>query len=166
LIIGLLLVVPKVYSQDRDSIHYPTFRKGDRYLSLLVGYNGWANNFGEIGIAKNQLNVVGYHALGWTLFASTEFKLSSNETVIGPKIGVWAGGGSGGIAMGLSTIYYTDLDKGTWRLRPEIGIGLDFFKLVYGYNIALTNKDFDPINRDNISFVFLLRIKKIKTAEK
>jgi len=166
LTIGLILIATQSYSQSNDSTQNFAIRNGDKYLSLLFGYNGWTNNFGELGLAKNQLNEVGPHPLGWTLFASTEFKLSTHETIIGPKIGVWAGGGVGLVAVGLCTIYYTDFDKGTWRLRPEIGFGLDRFKLVYGYNIPLTNKEFDKINESNISLTVLLQIKKMKSGGK
>ena len=166
LTIGLVLLASNGYAQDKDSTYYSGIRRGDKYISILIGYNGWTNNFGEIGIAKNRLDGVGPHPLGRTFFASTEIKLSSSETIVGPKIGAWFGGGASLGAIGLSTIYYTDFNQGTWRLRPEIGFGLDRFKLTYGYNIALTNKDFDKINRDNISFVFLLQVKQIKTAGK
>lgn len=163
---GLILIAIQSYSQRSDSTYNSAISKSDRYLSLLLGYNGWTNNFGELGLAINQLNLVGPHPLGWAVFASTEFKLSTSETIIGPKIGVWAGGGVGLVAFGLSTIYYTDLDKGTWRLRPEIGLGLDRFKLVYGYNIALTNENFTKINRDNISLTILLQVKKREAINK
>lgn len=166
LTIGLILIAIQSYSQRSDSTYNSAITKGDRYLSLLLGYNGWTNNFGELGLAINQLNIVGPHPLAWAVFASTEFKLSTGETIIGPKIGVWAGGGATLASIGLSTIYYTDFGTGTWRLRPEIGFGLDRFKLVYGYNLALTNENFTKINKDNISLTILLQIKKREAFNK
>lgn len=165
LTLALLQLTSTVYSQA-DSIRAAGIRRGDTYLSVLVGYNGWLSNYGEVGVAKNRLDVVGAHALGWALFASTEFKLSSKETVLGPKIGFWIGGGVSAVALGLTMIYYTNFEGGALRFRPEIGFGLHRFKLVYGYNIALTNKEFEGINTDNMSFVILLPVRKLKSSEK
>lgn len=47
-------------------------------------------------------------------------------------------------------------------MKRIIGFGLSSFKIVYGYNISLTNKDFEKINKSNISIMVLLQLKKIK----
>lgn len=141
------------YSQEVDSTSLPLVRKGEKNMSLLLGYNVWEKHLLEIGIARNQLDIVGPHPLGYSYFASTEVSLSK-EPVIGPKLGFWWGGG---IAMGLSTIFYTDFAQRAWRLRPEAGIGVDRFKLVYGYNIALSNSEFDKINSHTASLALLLK---------
>jgi hypothetical protein len=157
IILGLVFGLSTLcFSQDNDSTHF--HKVGDKYLSLLVGYNFWNNHFLELGIAHNQLDMQGHHPFGFNYFMSTEIKID-NELVLGPKIGLWA---SNGLGMGLNLIYYTDLDDSALRFRPEIGIGLSRFKIVYGYNISLTNKDFDKINKSNIGLMVLLGLKKIK----
>jgi hypothetical protein len=128
------------------------------YLSLLTGYNFWNEHFLEIGLAKNELDIQGYHAFGFNYFISTEIKID-DELVLGPKVGVWF---SNGLGMGLNVIYYTDLDDAAWRFRPEIGIGLSRFKIVYGYNLSLANKAFDKINKSNICIMALFGLKKLK----
>lgn len=62
---------------------------------------------------------------------------------MGPKIGVWIGGG---MAMGLNLIYYTNFDKNSLVCRPEIGMGIEKFKLVYGYNWRWTKSLLLSIN--------------------
>ena len=83
--------------------------------------------------------------------------------VIGPKIGAWIAGGSGGMAMGLNLIYYTNFDQSSLRIRPEIGMGFGRFKVVYGYNIPLYNKAFEGINKSNLGIALLFSIKHLKT---
>lgn len=157
IISGLLLGLSSVcFSQDNDSTSF--HKAGDKYLSLLLGYNFWSNHFLEVGLAHNQLDVQGPHPFGFNYFLSTEIKID-NELVLGPKIGFWAGNGFG---MGVNIIYYTDFENSALRFRPEIGVGLSRFKIVYGYNLLLTNKDFDKINKSNISLMLLLQLKKIK----
>ena len=80
--------------------------------------------------------------------------------MIGTKAGFWAAEQAGG--LGLSAIYYTDFESGAWRLRPEAGIGLSRFKITYGYNIPLTNKSFEKVNRNNICLNILIGIKEVR----
>ena len=151
--------------QSGDSVGHLGIRRVEERLSLLIAYNGIEKHFGEIGIARNRLDGVGYHMLGWTYFISTEV-MFHNNLVVGPKLGGWVGGGVSAFALGLNAIVYTDFEETSWRLRPELGCGLDFFKIVYGYNYAITNKDFEGINNHNFSLVFLLRLRAIKSVEK
>lgn len=153
LIIGLSTLC---FAQASDSTSF--FRAGDKYLSFLVGYNFWNNHFLELGLAHNQLDMQGPHAFGFNYFVSTEIKVG-NDLLLGPKIGLWF---ANGIGIGLNVIYYTDLDSSSWRFRPEFGIGLSRFKIVYGYNIALTNKDFEKVGKNNIGVMVLLGLKKIR----
>lgn len=136
--------------------HPPVERGSQQTLDLLLGYNGFANSFAELGLSWRKESF-GYHHPGPTLvaFASSEVRLSQNM-VLGPKVGVWAGGGVAGMAMGLNLIAYTDFNEWAVRFRPEIGMGFSQFKLAYGYNVPVTNREFDRIHRHNFSFTFLL----------
>ena len=136
----------------------------ERHISILTGFNFWRNFYGELGLAMNQYGRVGNHPAAWAYFISNEIKID-NKILIGPKIGVWAGGGVGGMAIGLNVIYYTDFDQSSLRIRPEIGMGFGRWKVVYGYNIPLTNKKFDGVNKSNIGIALLFGIKKIKTIQ-
>lgn len=69
------------------------------------------------------------------------------------------------MAMGLNLIYYTDFGQSSVRIRPEIGIGFDRWKFVYGYNIPLTIKHFDGVNKNNIGIGIFFGVKKIKTIQ-
>ena len=160
LLTSFVLMLTDTIAQVTDSVDNSVVRE-ERFLSLLVGFNSGENMFGEIGIARNRINIVGNHAAGSTLFFSTEFGLGG-EGYFAPKIGCWAGGGVAPIAVGVNLLYYTNFSNGTVRVRPEVGLGLDRFKLVYGYNIGFTHKDFPGVNTNNLSIVILLQLKKLE----
>lgn len=71
-----------------------------------------------------------------------------------------------GLAVGANLIYYTDFEQSSLRIRPEIGLGFGRWKVVYGYNIPLTNKDFDGVNNSNIGIALMFGVKKIKTIQR
>jgi len=133
-----------------------------RHISILAGYNFWRNHYAELGVAINQYGRVGHHPAAWAYFVSNEMRIG-NKVLIGPKAGAWIGGGVAGMALGINAVYYTDFEQSSLRLRPEIGIGFDRWKVVYGYNIPLSNRDFDAINRSNVSLAFLFGVKMLKT---
>lgn len=134
----------------------------EKHLSILVGYNFWGHHFGELGIAYNLIATTGYHPYASAAFISSEIEIQKNP-IIGPKIGVWATGGASGMGLGLNLIYYTDFEDSSLRFRPEIGFGIHPFKVLYGYNIPIYNKDFKGINTHVVSFALLFSIKKFKS---
>ncbi len=134
----------------------------ERYVSILTGYNFWQNHYGELGIAIHQYGRIGHHPTAWAYFISSEIKLG-DKMVVGPKIGAWIAGGSAGVCMGLNVIYYTDFEESTLRFRPEIGMGLGKWKVVYGYNIPITNKKYELVNTHTIGIAVVFGAKKIKT---
>ena len=74
----------------------------------------------------------------------------------------WIAGGSSAFALGLNMIYYTDFDNGSLVFRPEIGFGLDKFKLVYGYNANLTKNRLDRINKNLVGLTYCFKLKQLK----
>lgn len=132
----------------------------DKYLSILTVYGYNTYSIAELGIAVNKYGVVGYHPGAWAYFISGEVRID-RRLIAGPKIGCWAGGRVGGLAMGLNFIDYIDAQNTAIRFRPEIGFGFGIFKAVYGYNVAVTNKEFKGIGDHNFSVVLLWGVKKL-----
>ncbi|WP_375559517.1 hypothetical protein ACE193_17505 [Bernardetia sp. OM2101] len=95
---------------------------------------------------------------------SNELKLS-NDFIWGLKTGIYFGG-IVGMNMGLNAIHYTNFNESTLRIRPEIGVGTYFFRFIYGYNFAVTNKKFQGINKHNFSLQILLNVKMVKHTYK
>ena len=142
-----------------DRLYYKSHQI--KFLSLLAGYNFNKYNYLEIGIAKNTFGVVGPHPASSAYFVSVEVR-PVHKFVMAPKIGGWFAGGLGGIAMGVNLLYYTNFNSGSLRFRPEIGLGIEGFKFVYGYNIALSNSAFGDVNKSNFGIVGLIPLKKYK----
>jgi len=130
------------------------------HISLLTGYHGGIYSFFELGVAANTKGWVGYHPLATAYYASSECRIDQNRFIIGPKVGCWGSGGVMPISLGLSMIWYSDLSSSSLRLRPEAGLGLDNFKLTWGYNAALTNERFTGIEGHLLSAQVLIGVKK------
>lgn len=152
------IVIPGNAFAQADTIRAKV--RAEKHLSLLLGYNLQRYSYGEIGVGVSNISVAGPHAANTYLSLSDEIRLT-DKFIMGPKISAWASGGMSGLAMGANLINYTDLKTVALRIRPEIGLGGDHFKLVYGYNFTLTNTNFDGINQHNFGIVAMLHLKKI-----
>ena len=129
-------------------------------LALITGYQLQKNHFAEIGVGIINDGVAGHQPIAVIYGISNEFKLDKHEDLIwGLKMGFWL---NGGYSMGVNIINYTDFNSSTLRFRPEIGIGVSIFRIVYGYNFAITNKEFMGINTHNFTINLLLKVKTIK----
>ncbi len=155
-----------VTTKPDSTIRYYKFREhSETRFSLLLGYNYLTYGFAEAGVGYNVISRIGYHGLAMAAYLSSEVK-TDNQLIIGPKVGCWMAGGAGGIAMGASFIYYTDFTSASLRARPEIGFGIGPGKLTYGWNIALSNKSFNGIDKHLLSFALMIKLKKIKETNK
>ncbi len=136
--------------------------KIERQIAVLTGVNFWKNSlFADIGLAKYKNSTDGHHPFSSAYFISTEINLLTGKNfIIGPKIGGWVSGGAGAITLGTNLIYYTDFKNSNLYFRPEIGIGVVRFKIVYGYNVRITNNLLDGIPKNNIGIVYLIPAKK------
>ena len=132
-----------------------------RSFCLLTGYSLGTYSYADFGFSKNSNTTVGYHPFSSAYFASTEIKLG-DKLIIGPKIGAWIAGGSSAMVIGLNMIYYTDFDNGNLVFRPEIGFGVNNFKLVYGYNANLTKDRLNRINKNLVGLTYCFKLKQLK----
>lgn len=147
------------YCQTADTSSVSVYYNNKKDFSLLAGYQQGKYGFAEIGFAINQYGT-NRHPFSFDYFVSNEIKLDK-KTIIGPKVGVWVGGGA---AMGLNFIYYTDFSKNCFVFRPEFGIGIQKLKLVYGYNWNWT-KTFYGINQHLAGLTYCFTLKRLKSTE-
>lgn len=149
--------------RDSSAIAFPAVEKD---FSLLLGYNLGSYHFPEIGFAFNERSIAGHHPFAKAVYASCEIRAGAGKPVIGPKLGAWIGGGAAGLALGIAAAGYTDFSEFALRLRPEIGIGFDLFKVTYGYNIPLSNAVFLRVNRHQLSVAVLIPLHRNRNAAK
>lgn len=151
-----------LYCQVVDSLAYNNNYNSlysEKFISILSSAGIQRVGLVDLGIAINEFGRGGYEPFAEAYFLSCEI-LFGKHPMIGPKIGVWAAGGASITAMGLDLINYTDFKKSSIMLRPQIGLGLENVKIVYGYNIALTQPD-NNISRHNVSLTVLINLKKV-----
>ena len=160
----LLLILTIIAFSSKAQVTDTTKHKDiilKRSFCLLTGYSLGTYSYADIGFSKNSKTTIGYHPFSSAYFASTEIKLG-DKLIIGPKIGGWIAGGSSAMVIGLNMIYYTDFDNGSLVFRPEIGFGLENFKLVYGYNANLTKYRLDRINKNLVGLTYCFKLKQLK----
>jgi hypothetical protein len=163
LLLIFIFLTSKIYGQTdtRNSIDSTKVQNlHNKNLTLISGYQIHKNHFAEIGIGVKKDKIIGHHRSTIIYAISNELKLN-DDFIWGLKAGLWIGGGSSGLNLGLNIINYTDFTKNALRFRPEIGIGFGVFRVVYGYNLVLTNKDFDGINKHNFALNIMFDVKKL-----
>lgn len=140
-----------------EAQHTDSLRRGprrERYSALLIGLSVGSYFNGEVGFARITNKRVGIEPVTWGWLVSDEIRFT-NKLLMGPKIGVWGGNGTG---LGLNMIYYTDFGNGTLVFRPEIGAAIFNFKLLYGYNFKLTNTAFNGINKMQVEMAIGIKL--------
>ncbi len=65
-------------------------------------------------------------------------------------------GGMSPLGVGLNIVSYTNFNKFSLVFLPEIGVHNVIFKLMYGYQSHLINKNALPTNRHQITFGYYL----------
>ncbi|HLP96058.1 MAG TPA: hypothetical protein VK168_18575 [Saprospiraceae bacterium] len=150
---------------DTNRVFYKYDIDQKQYISILTGYHYRKSHFAELGIAVNRYGRKGRHPIGWAYFVSSEIKIDK-QPIIGPKVGAWMAGGQSIMALDINLIYYTDFEQSSLRLRPEIGIGFGRFKVFYGYNIPLSNRHFEGINRNVFGLALLFGVKQTKHIQR
>lgn len=132
-------------------------------FSLLTAYNFGREDYAEFGFALNNIKRVRSNDRFNAFFISTEWRVRQSF-VMAPKIGCWVGNGLG---AGINAMYYTDFkNDGAIRLRPEVGFAFEGMKLVYGYNIPITNSTYSAISKHMVSLAVNTRLVKLSETKK
>jgi hypothetical protein len=91
-------------------------------------------------------------------YLAAEVRVDRPEFV-GVKIGAYM---TGGFAMGVQLVQYTDGHDGSTVLRPEIGIGIGKAKMTYAYNLQLSRPELPGINTHMLCLSYGFRIKRLR----
>ena len=134
---------------------------------LLLGVH-WQGNtreektyrYYEIGIAKGRYVHHPHGVTGGAVYVSEEVYFGNGGNIYGTKIGAWM---HWLFDAGLAAVYYTNFEKGNFKIRPELGVGMGRLRIVVGYNIpTINNKAFELLKSNNlqISIQFTAGMKK------
>ncbi|MBP7407973.1 MAG: hypothetical protein KA941_04365 [Flavobacteriales bacterium] len=153
----VVFFVREAKAQTVDSLRPYRHNSHHREITLLIGYDQGRYGNAEVGLAANIFGTA-HHPYAMAAFIGGEVRVD-RTTLIGPKVGIWL---AGGVAMGAQAIYYTDGHERSFVLRPEYGFGFHKFKVTYGYNFRITNKDLQGINSHLLNLTYCFRLARLK----
>lgn len=136
----------------------------EKHKSLLTSVGMQRVVFFELGMAMHRFGRLGFEPISSAYYISGEFLLGKHP-MVGFKIGTYAAGGVSAMALGADLIYYSNFRNSAAMLKPQVGFGIENFKLVYGYNIALTNP-IDYLSRHSVTLTLLFSLKHLSTEYK
>jgi len=120
--------------------------------------NDYKRKYVEAGLHKSILTDYAVFTHGLSVEVSPE-----KQTLVGLKYGGWANYTF--VSLGLSGIYYTDFQYGSFIIRPEFGLGVNRFRIAVGYNISpFSSEQFSELKEIKGQFILnvFLRRKLIK----
>lgn len=149
----LIFCMQTLFAQDSTSRRVPSWTT-TRSTDLLLGVHWQANTklnktlrYYEIGIAKGKYVSWFEGYSGAAVYASEEMYFSRDKNIFGTKLGAWF---HMLLDFGVSAVYYTDFQRGNFKLRPELGFGGGRLRFVGGYNIpTINNKAFEELRYNN-----------------
>lgn len=126
---------------------------------LTVGIDFGQYFYGEIGHFRNYVYEVGGFPMSSQMMNyGCEFSYY-DKLIVAPKV-------QGRVHLyffnaSAAALLYTDIsDNYSFKIRPEIGVGLWNFDINYGYNIGVVNNDFRNINKHNIGLRYYWKLKR------
>ncbi len=153
-----LLITPihLLQAQSPDTLNQPQSQ-----FSLLTSVGYSRSFFVETGLALNSFRLTGSHLFGANFYLSNEVYFRNN-IIVAPKVGAWISGGSSGIILGVSLLFYSDFHDGAFVFRPEIGIGNGAMKMAYGYNDKFTNTIFENVSKNVFQLTYCFKLVRLK----
>ena len=160
-----------------DTAHSRLKLYNEKALRVLVGghlqmtkdENGkeQSRKYMELGLHLTTLSDWSIHHPPTTFTYGPSLEFSPGATnIYGFKLSSWINVSL--FALGLSTVYYTDFNRGNFKIRPELGLGFPATKLTFGLNIpTFGNADFPQLKSSlaQLSLNILLKVKTIKRTE-
>ena len=149
------LISIALYGQDTVNI-----KPFERYwtkprLIPKVGIGIQETAFVEAGI---QLHKIYIHPLSLASagpYLTIDGMIKDDKVILGPKLGYEITAGLVGLAVDFT--YYSDFDREALVFTPRAGVSImGFVNLFYGRNVALSDYQFDSIDKNRFSLVFNL----------
>lgn len=160
-VIIIVCYMPTI-AQDRDtSFHFHSRKITNEWVSL-VGFNSGYSFLLDLGFGHNSYGTTGLHPVAVSYTGGAEIQIGHRDRLFAPKISLNMMGGQ---AMGFHLIHYTNFKKTSLVFRPEWGIGMQRFKIAYGYNWRLSKRDnFVSLSSHLVSLIYLVHTAKHEEA--
>lgn len=125
---------------------------------VMAGLNYSRYLFGEIGHYRNYVYRMGALPIFSTSLTYGCEVSYLNRMVVAPK--VQARMHLYFFNASIAPVLYTDFRTTSLRLRPEAGLGGKGFDINYGYNVGITNTDFEQLNRHVVSLRYYFAVRQ------
>ncbi|MCZ4408341.1 hypothetical protein O3Q51_05945 [Cryomorphaceae bacterium 1068] len=135
-------------------------------LSISIGYDYSfaepnSRNYHLIEARIQKQRYGGHHGHFGNLSAGLMVGINTDKFLVSPVVGGQFSYGP--FFTGIDMAYFTDFEEGTFRIIPMIGFGSYRFRISINPHIRITNRDYEPIDRGNLTFSMrLFTIKKEK----
>jgi len=155
--IPLIIIMCCATAEAQDTTHKFSrayMNKMTKEWVSLVGFNSGYSFLLDLGFGHNTYGSAGPHPVAVSYTAGTEIQIGHRDHLFAPKISMHL---MGGYAMGFHLIHYTNFKKTSLVFRPEFGIGMERFKVAYGYNWRMSKRDnFVSLSSHLVSFIYLI----------
>lgn len=120
-----------------------------------IGLGVQETAFVEVGMQFHKIYVHPLSLASAGPYLTIDGMLIGDDIVLGPKIGYEITAGLIGIAADVT--YYSDFNRQALVFTPRAGLSImGFVNLFYGRNLALSDYQFDGIDKNRFSLVFNL----------
>ncbi|RXK62599.1 hypothetical protein ESA94_06260 [Lacibacter luteus] len=157
LVIFSLRVAAQQQNDSAFSHHHDEVNNA-RSIAAVIGYKYYGRSALELGLGYYRHQISNHGHLAFTVYGGAELAAYSKGTLVAPKIGAWVNGSI--TTMGVSMLQFMHGDEKNLVLRPEIGVGLLFFRIYYAYNWTIKNKGFQPVSRNMLGVSLTVPLSK------
>jgi len=152
-----LLVTMNVIAQDVDTVSTRPFERYWTQPRLVpkLGIGVQETAFMEVGIQLHKIYVHPLSLASAGPYLTIDGMIQDSEVILGPRIGYEITAGLIGLAA--DATYYSDFEDHAFVFTPRAGISImGFVSLFYGRNLALSDFQFEHIDKNRFSLVFNL----------
>jgi hypothetical protein len=153
LVVAFLMPVC-LYSQD-STVNIKPF---ERYWTKprvipKIGLGVQETAFVEAGIQFHKIYIHPLSLASAGAYFTVDGMLDGERIIIGPKVGYEITAGLLGVAVDIT--YYSDFDREALLFTPRAGLSImGFVDLFYGRNLAISEFQFESIDKNRFSLVF------------
>jgi len=152
------LYVPKVVSypavQEKIQYKWPHNHNVPKFVGLVVGYQGVRSSFYQMGLAVNFVEMLSLPGgmLGGQLLYKRHF--SENIQSYSAEIGFYQI-----ICGGINFNYHVQEERGTFGVKPFIGLSIYHIQLMFGYNVFRDKKNtITPLTHGSLELRYVIPI--------
>lgn len=152
------LYVPNIVSypafQEKIEYKWPHNHNVPKFVGLVVGYQGFRSSFYQMGLAVNFVEMLSLPGgmLGGQILYKRHF--SENIQSYSAEIGFYQI-----ICGGINLNYHVQEERGTFGVKPFIGLSMYHIQFLFGYNVYSDKKNtITPLMHGSLELRYVIPI--------